>query len=91
MLLVCFACSSTDELQVIEGVGQMQDSPVGYEDCGWVINLEGQFYKPSYVPSQYRVEGLEVFISLEDLYTEENCQSAGNTLIGGRIIQISQR
>jgi len=90
-LLASVACSDTDELRMIEGAGQVQDSPAGYENCGWVINLDGQFFKPSYVPSQYKVDGLNVFVSLELVDREESCQLSSNTLIAGRILQISQR
>ena len=90
-LLGFLACSNDDSPSILEGVGTMESNPQNYEQCGWVINVDGNYLKPNRLPVQYEQEGLVVYFTYEDLMEEEACQTAGFQLARIRLEQIKPR
>ena len=85
LLLAISACESEDPLR--EATGLMQDNS-NTAGCGWLINVNGAFFQPRYLPSQYRVEALEVFFTFEPLEEDLGCQLANAPVQAIRLIQI---
>jgi hypothetical protein len=89
---LCFsACSDDNEPELEEAVGFLRNGPEHYEECDWVIEVEGDYLKPSRLPIQYEQEGLEVFFTYEVLPTSTTCQEEGYEINTVRIIQIKPR
>lgn len=86
-----FACTDGNAPQLFEGEGIMENAPQFYEDCGWVINVGGDYLKANSLPFQYEVDDLEVLFTYEDLNIEESCQAAGVQLKRIRLVQIAPR
>ena len=85
------ACSNDDLPEISEATGIMENAPLNFEDCGWVINVDGSYFKATQLPSQYEQDGLSVYFTYEDLDTQEVCQTVGVSLVRIRLIQISER
>lgn len=60
----------------------------GFEDCGWLIDIDGQFLQPTHLPSQYKEQDLEIRLTYEDLGAINGCQLGDLALRSVRIIQI---
>jgi len=90
LLTSVFACSD-DTPEIAEAVGIMQNAPTNFEDCGWVINVDGNYFKPTKLPSLMEIEGLQVYFTYEDLNQQESCQSMDLSLARIRLIQIRER
>lgn len=45
----------------------------GLEDCGFMIRIEGELYKPTYLNAQYEQDGLTVLLKVEFLNTLADC------------------
>lgn len=78
LLLIVFLLScSNDDFQIDEVDGIIVDtsSIVGLEDCGFMIRIQGELYKPTYLNSQYEQDGLEVLLKAEFLPSRANCSS----------------
>lgn len=88
VVFFAFACAETDELKLIDANGTMTEAPAGYENCRWLISSDGLLLQPTYLPSQYRQEDLEVRFTNEDLGDTSGCQQADLPLRSIRIIQI---
>jgi len=86
-----WSCSNDDDLDIISALGTIENAPANFEECDWVINVDGNYYKPLRLPNQYEQEGLSVLFTYEDLNVQEVCQTPGAVLSSIRLIQIRQR
>jgi hypothetical protein len=91
LLASVLACSTEDGPEILEAFGTIEDSPANFEECDWVINVDGQYLKPLRIPEEYEVDGLNVYFTYEDLNSQEVCQEPGETLSRIRLVQIRVR
>ena len=89
LVLVFSACESDDLLR--EATGIMDDKTDVPASCGWLINVNGAYYQPTYLPSQYEIEGLEVYFTFEPLEQDLGCRFINTTVQPIRLIQIKPR
>ena len=78
LLLIVFLLScSNDDFQIDEVDGIIVDvsTIAGLESCGFMIRIQGELYKPTYLNTQYEQDGLEVLLKVEFLATRANCGS----------------
>lgn len=90
-LLILLGCSNNEVSPIQEGVGTMENGPQNFEQCGWIINVNGNYFRPNRLPSQYEQEGLLVYFTYENLMENETCQGADFQLARIRLEQIKPR
>lgn len=73
-LITLIGCSN-DDSPVVQVSGTIQDANLLAmpNNCGWVINIEGTIYVPTYLNLQYEQHGLEVFMKVEFLDATADC------------------
>ncbi len=68
------ACDSDDAvIQEVTGRIFEATSQAGLDGCGWMVEIDGEVYQPTYLNSQYRQEDLRVFMNVEFLDERANC------------------
>lgn len=74
LLLSLTACGG-DDVTIDEVTGRVFEGTVanGFENCGWLIEINGQNYVPNVLNSQFREENLEVFLKVEFLNEPSDC------------------
>ncbi|MCE7994986.1 MAG: hypothetical protein HEP71_23615 [Roseivirga sp.] len=74
-LCLSFTACGDDDTIIDEVTGRVFEGTVanGLEDCGWLIEINGQNYVPNVLNSQFREENLEVFLKVEFLNEPANC------------------
>lgn len=76
-LLIAFTFSACgdDDTTIDEVTGRVFEGTVanGLEDCGWLIEINGQNYVPNVLNSQFREENLQVFLKVEFLNETADC------------------
>lgn len=74
---ICLCSCGNEDFEIIQSKGVVVDTSgiTGLEDCGFMIRIEGELYKPTYLNSQYELEGLEVLLNVEFLSSRSNCTS----------------
>ncbi len=82
------SCTDDSVPDTIDATGMIQENPANYQNCGFVINVDGQYLKPTYLPGQYEIDSLEARFTYVDLKRESTCQEAGFGLKEVRLIQI---
>ena len=88
LLLGLGACGS-DDLVIVETSGIIIDAgDVAADGCGWVVEINGTQFSPTYLSPQYQVSGLNVLLKVEFLTTTFNCGLQGAGLDQIRIEQI---
>jgi len=87
-LLGVLACSNED-FQVDEVTGVVEDVSgiFGLEECGYMIRIEGELYKPTYLNQQYEQDGLQVLLNVEFLESRASCSTRA---LAPREIRIEQ-
>lgn len=87
ILLGSFSCSQSD-IDILEVEATVQDAQnvAGLESCEWLVIFNGKQYKPSYLPLDYREDGLQVRMKIELLPETASCNSSIDLI---RIEQIS--
>ncbi|NVJ46685.1 MAG: hypothetical protein HWE07_06145 [Cytophagia bacterium] len=87
ILLGSFSCSQSD-IDILEVEATVQDvqQVAGLESCEWLLFFNGKQYKPSYLPLDYREDGLQVRMKIELLPEKASCNSSIDQI---RIEQIS--
>ncbi len=90
ILSVTAVACTTDDVIVEEVTGRIfEDRGVmGVSLCGWLVEINGEIYQPSYLNSQYRQEDFQVFMSVEFLQEAADCGIAQHALRKVRIEQI---
>lgn len=90
LLLGSLACGN-DDFEVIEAEGTVVDTStiIGLEECGFMIRIDGELFKPTYLNRQYEQDGLEVFLKAEFLNTRSTCSTLATGPQEIRIEQIS--
>lgn len=75
LIIVFLLSCSNDDFQIDEVDGIIVDSSttIGLEDCGFLIRIEGELYKPTYLNAQYEQDGLAVLLKVEFLNTRADC------------------
>ncbi|GHE55341.1 hypothetical protein [Roseivirga thermotolerans] len=90
-LLGCFICAcSNSEIDIVELQGtivDVRDIPAMAE-CEWVLDVNGRLYKPTYLPSNYREDGLEVIVKAELYNRQASCAFLNNSIETLRIEQL---
>lgn len=71
-----FACSE-DDIQIVSASGTMVDvsTMAGLENCGFMIRIDGELYKPTYLNAQYEQDGLSVLVKVEFLNESSDCST----------------
>lgn len=76
-LLLClsFTACGDDDTVIDEVTGRVFEGTAanGLEDCGWLIEINGQNYLPNVLNSQFREENLEVLLKVEFLNVSAEC------------------
>ena len=83
------ACGSDDDILIEEVTGRVVEGTVanGLEGCEWLVEINGQNYVPNVLSSQFRVDGLQVFMKVEFLNESANC---GTLTISPERLRIEQ-
>lgn len=82
------ACNSEGP-EIIESRAVVIDAGNPEADgCGWLINIDGLDYSPTYLNSQYHQDGLEVLVKVEYLSSDFSCGLSGTEIQQIRLIQI---
>lgn len=86
------ACGSDDSITIDEVRGRVLQGTAanGLEDCGWLVVIDGQNYVPNTLVSQFRTDGLEVFMQVEFLNVSAECGTLANSPERLRIEQIRE-
>ncbi len=73
--MLSFTACGGDDVTIDEVTGRVFEGTVanGFEDCGWLIEINGQNYVPNVLNSQFREENLEVFLKVEFLNEPSDC------------------
>ena len=71
-----------------KGIGAMKNGPQNLEQCGWVIDVYRNYFKPNRLPIPYEQQGLLVYFTYEDLMEDKTCQKADSQLTRIRLEQI---
>ena len=90
LFTLCFSflivnCGDDDGPVISEVVGTVFEGNTtnGFEQCGWLIDIDGVPYLPNVLNSQFRQEGLSVFMKVE--FLEERATCAPSTIAPRRL------
>lgn len=91
-LLVLFigllSCSNEDfQIDEVTGVVEDVSGIFGLEGCGYMIRINGELYKPTYLNQQYEQDGLQVLLNVEFLESRASCSTRA---LAPREIRIEQ-
>ena len=88
--LLLVNCGDDDGPLISEVVGTVFEGTAtnGFEDCGWLIDIDGTPYLPNVLNSQFRQEGLSVFMKVEFLNERSDCAPSTIAPLRLRIEQI---
>ncbi len=89
LIACCMACGK-DDFQVTNVSGTIVDSSgiQGLENCGYMVRIDGELYKPTYLNRQYEQDGLSVLMKVEFLTEKSDCSTLSNPPSKLRIEQI---
>ena len=69
-----FSCDSVDvDIQEVNGRIFDATGMPGLDGCGWLVKINGAFYQPTYLNSQYRQDDFRVFMNVEFLNERADC------------------
>ena len=78
LLTVGLVACTSDDITIVETTGIIRDTgDVAVDGCGWVIEINGTQYSPTYLSSQYKQDGLAVFVNVEFLTSTFTCGLTG--------------
>ncbi len=70
------ACDSDDTIiSEVTGVVFEGTTANGFDQCGWLIEINGTPYLPNVLNSQFQQEGIRVAMKVEFLSETSNCAS----------------
>lgn len=89
-LTISITSCGGDDVSIDEVTGRVFQGTAanGLEDCGWLIEINGQNYVPNVLNSQFREENLQVFLKVEFLNVSAECGTLANSPERLRIEQI---
>ncbi|MBO3698849.1 hypothetical protein [Roseivirga sp. E12] len=89
VLLLCTLSCSNEDFQIDEVNGVVEDVSgiFGLEGCGFMIRINGELYKPTYLNRQYEEDGFEVLLNVEFLNSRADCSTRA---LAPREIRIEQ-
>lgn len=75
LIALTFTACGDDDTTIDEVTGRVFEGTTanGLEDCGWLIEINGQVYLPNVLNSQFREENLQVFLKVEFLNEPADC------------------
>lgn len=66
---VLFACKKEKSINgIVKDYG-----PIELDGCGWVIDVNGEIYKPTNLEPQYQVHDLQINFDYQNLNTNAHC------------------
>ncbi|GAB5524705.1 MAG: hypothetical protein Roseis2KO_25770 [Roseivirga sp.] len=73
--VLSFTACGGDDVTIDEVTGRVFEGTVanGFEDCEWLIEINGQNYVPNVLNSQFREQNLQVFLKVEFLNETSDC------------------
>lgn len=76
--LIIASCGDDDGPVIEEVTGTVFEGTAanGFEQCGWLIDINGTTYLPNVLNSQFQQEGLSVFLHVEFLGETATCGTA---------------
>ncbi|WP_186755415.1 hypothetical protein [Echinicola salinicaeni] len=62
-LAVLFSACTDDDRPLLKAEGMVKDTgDPAVDGCGWLIEINGENYKPKSLKDQYKIDGLEVLV-----------------------------
>ncbi len=88
-LVFLLSCSNEDiQIDDVDGVIVDASNIAGLENCGFMVRIDGELYKPTYLNSQYEQDGFDVLLKVEFLNTSSDCSTLPQAPLEIRIEQI---
>ena len=74
--VILFSCEDSNAPETIEEFGTIVENPTDFQECGWLMNIDGVYHKASYLPNQYEIQDLQVRFTYVDLGRTVGCQNS---------------
>lgn len=74
LLIFGLVSCNSDSPEIVEIQAIVIDSgSIAADGCGWLIKINGVDYSPTYLNTEYRLDGMTVLINLEYLSSTFTC------------------